>query len=324
MGRKSKEEKEAEALEAAALEAGEGDAGGEGEELEPAAAAAAPPDEETTKWTDAGDVDGVPVKVRTRIWEGKPFEIRIYLVQPLAGSPGRYERIYQEKICDTEVDENWLQERGYIGSFQCMRQWKEGKKDFKMQCGYYKIGRIKTAALSVTPEPNGVQASGGTPPPAQVLTTELMEEAFLRKMALYKNLFAPLAGTAGVPPGTFGQAALEESFERRLKSLDQREAALIMRESKPPAKAKESDSPEWLDKLMDEFLPVARKYLHKLTRSDAVGRDYRAELTADPKFLEIWSDTAKKAKAVRAIVGALGEPGETLARLIESEMSSAA
>jgi hypothetical protein len=133
---------------------------------------------------------------------------------------------------------------------------------------------------------------------------------------------------SGGVPVTFGMDALENSFKNRVKMLDERESDLQSRELKMFStrgkKTEDDNSPKWIQDLQEEFLPLARRWIKRLTRDDDVGKDLRGELISNPKFREVWGDASKKARVVEIFLNEFGDVGKILSQFIENESRAAA
>lgn len=321
---------EQEALDEAELEAG---TGADEEEGDPDLQTPEPPAAKnaSSAWRNIPGLDeALEAKQRADLWEGHDFEIKLYKREAIPGAPGRFERNFVTSIWNEEIDEAWIQGKGLSGHFIAIRQWKVGRSSFKMQTGYYKIlPRLNADPPPVTPgignAPGVVQAM-----PGQIAPASFSRKEFLEELKTMREIFYPAgAPVAAAPvaqplPGGFGMEALEKSFERRLKLLDERESTLSERERKglTVAKPKTDDTPQWMQNLQEEFMPLAKRWIKRLTRDDETGRDLRQEIVGNPKFREVWGDIEKKTKAVEMFIETLGDGGALLAQFLEKEATA--
>ena len=329
----SPEEIAAQAAEQMALDAAEEGAGEDGgeEELDPDLQTPEPPAPKnaSSAWRNIPGLDeALEAKQRADLWEGHDFEIKLYRRDAIPGAPGKFERNFVTSIWNEEIDEAWIQGKGLSGHFIAIRQWKIGRSSFKIQTGYYKIlPRLNADPPPVTPgignAPGAVQAS-----PGQIAPAGQSRKDFLEELKTMREIFFP-AGTPAAPvpaplPGGFGMEALEKSFERRLKLLDDRESSLSERERKGLVvpKPKQDDTPQWMQNLQEEFMPLAKRWIKRLTRDDETGRDLRQEIVGNPKFREVWGDIEKKTKAVEMFIDVLGDGGALLAQFLEKEATA--
>lgn len=294
-------------------------------------------DPETSAWAAAdphavnGSTPSGEFEARNCPWTGRDFHTRIYLMVQDPSMENKWDKKFIKRVANLEIDDAWLQENGYFGEYQTIRFWKgPDSREYRQQPARWSIlpplppkalPRASAGALGAETPLRGAMEEARQPARSREEDYDAWEDRFLLRMAKMKELFAP-ANAPRVAESDFGREALEKSFERRIKSLDEREGAIINREIRGiSAKHKEPESKdgEWLDILKKRYLPKITKYIDRLIEPGEFGKDLRSEILESQTFREIMADPDKKVSVMETLINTLGDAGITLAKFLEKE-----
>jgi len=281
--------------------------------------------EDSTKWSKVlGVPAGIDIEARNRLWEGKEFDTRIYQMVPMENVPGREKAVLLKRVPNTvceDVDDAWLMDNGFSGRLRTLVFWKHQGKDIRMLTGTYEIAPQPEKPASGTLTPPVVAGSPQGGPEARGNGGMVFS---LKDLVILREVFGPGAGGGNqTHPELLGIEAMERSFERRMKRIDELEEKALDRTYKPvkPPTLEKDDTPAWQKDLMNEFGPKIKKWIGRLIGDDEVGEELRSEILSNSKFKEVWNDMEKKGRIAKVLVGELGDKGQTLWNLLEKQIN---
>lgn len=310
------------------------------------------PGDQTSLIDDDEELDGKEPEDGERIKRSQPFEVKnlpegvrailrlkpwrdvaeysayIYLRAADPLKPGRVAKKFMRRVYNTEIEESWLQANFPAGGrFSVIYQVPHPSKPGDVQ--------IHADDFEIEPHmPGGLAApnAGMAPLVAQPAAGgDLMGGiANLRALAEVVSMLQGNQPAAAAPAPW-----LEKMYQEKIRRLDELEEKMQRKLSAPIVSSHNTDPVDelaaWPD-FLKPFAPQIKAYgiktlealAGKLMGSGLEGAGLRFLVLNNPHFKALWSDPVKREAAAAAIIGALGEPGENLVRLIMEQMGAGA
>lgn len=273
--------------------------------------------------------EGVRAILRLKPWRDvAEYSAYIYRKEADPTKPGRIAKKFCERIYNTEIEESWLKARyprggRYAVIYQVPHPTRPG--DVQIHADDFEIEPDMPGGLAA---PNAGMAPLVAAPAAG---GDLMGGiANLRALA---EVVSMLQGNQPAAPAA--APWLEKMYQEKIRRLDELEDKMQRKLSAPTVTVHNNEPADelagWPD-FLRPFAPQIKAYgiktlealAGKLMGSGLEGAGLRFLVLNNPHFKALWSDPVKREAAAAAIIGALGEPGENLVRLIMEQMGAGA